>query len=196
MEVKRIKCPKCGVVLVVKNTKNEALKSIICPKCKTKLKVPFKQTNNGETQLECYPNSGETQLGSNHNNGETQLGSFQSSGETQLSPIKNEPQTTASLRIDGKNYQLQVGVNIIGRKASTSLATIQIETSDRYMSRQHAKIVVSKMPDGKLKAIISNDRNKNITTIDGQDLLQGEAIVLTDGDRIVMGKTTVTYVEH
>lgn len=40
-----------------------------------------------------------------------------------------------------------------------------------------------------------NPWKQSISTIDGQDLLQGDAIVLSDGDRIVMGKTTVIYRE-
>ena len=49
---------------------------------------------------------------------------------------------------------------------------------------------------GKLKAVISNDRNKNITSINGVELPHDEAIVLSNGDRIVMGKTTVVYQER
>ena len=50
--------------------------------------------------------------------------------------------------------------------------------------------------EGKLKAVISNDRNKNITSINGVELPHDEAIVLSNGDRIVMGKTTVVYQER
>ena len=33
MNVVRIKCPKCSVLLEVRNSKNEDVKSIKCPKC-------------------------------------------------------------------------------------------------------------------------------------------------------------------
>lgn len=36
-----IKCPSCGVVLGVKNSKNEAVKKITCPQCKKSLAVSF-----------------------------------------------------------------------------------------------------------------------------------------------------------
>ena len=41
MEELRIKCPSCGIVLEVKNSKNEAVKRIICPNCKKQLAVTF-----------------------------------------------------------------------------------------------------------------------------------------------------------
>lgn len=41
MEELRIKCPSCGVILDVRNSKNEAVKRITCPNCKKHLAVTF-----------------------------------------------------------------------------------------------------------------------------------------------------------
>lgn len=41
MESLRIKCPSCGIVLDVRNSKNEAVKKITCPNCKKQLAVTF-----------------------------------------------------------------------------------------------------------------------------------------------------------
>lgn len=41
METLRIKCPSCGIILEVKNSKNEAVKRIVCPHCKKQLAVTF-----------------------------------------------------------------------------------------------------------------------------------------------------------
>ena len=41
MEVKRVKCPQCGVILEVKNSKNEAVKNFSCPGCHASLSVTF-----------------------------------------------------------------------------------------------------------------------------------------------------------
>jgi len=38
-----IKCPSCGVVLGVKNSKNETVKKITCPQCKHRLAVSFEE---------------------------------------------------------------------------------------------------------------------------------------------------------
>jgi len=41
MEELRIKCPSCGIILDVRNSKNEAVKKIACPNCKKHLAVTF-----------------------------------------------------------------------------------------------------------------------------------------------------------
>ena len=81
----------------------------------------------------------------------------------------------------------------MGRKGNTSKATVQIETEDRYMSRQHCSIVVTTLPDGTKKAVLSNYQNKNSTIIDGQEIETGEAIRLVNGNRIIMGHTTIVF---
>ena len=88
---------------------------------------------------------------------------------------------------------MEEGQNIVGRKGTTSRATIQIETADRYMSRQHVAITITTLPDGSLKAVLSNYQNKNLTTIDGQPIETGDSIRLTNGNSITMGHTTVTF---
>ena len=43
IELLRIQCPVCGTFLEVKNSKNEAVKHITCPKCKKQLSVDFQE---------------------------------------------------------------------------------------------------------------------------------------------------------
>lgn len=43
MEELRIKCPSCGIGLEVKNSKNEAVKRIVCPNCQKQLAVTFRE---------------------------------------------------------------------------------------------------------------------------------------------------------
>lgn len=43
MEELRIKCPSCGVILDVRNSKKEAVKRITCPNCKKHLAVTFRE---------------------------------------------------------------------------------------------------------------------------------------------------------
>lgn len=167
MEVKRVKCSNCGIILEVKNSKNEAVKLITCPQCKAPLRVRFQpqQPLEVETVLPgCQP--------------------------------AQQRAATACLVLADQQYVLRQGANTVGRKAQTSQATLQLPVSDPYMSRHHLQITVSVLPNGKLKAVISNDRNKNITSINGVELPHDEAIVLSNGDRIVMGKTTVVYQER
>ena len=188
MQTKRIKCPKCGVVLDVKNSKNEEVKQIICPSCKTVLQVKFQPQQEPIEAKTFYAPPKQPVA----DNGATQLagGSF---GATQLVMSPQKEASRASLQYGGISYPLEEGQNIVGRKATTSTANVQIETADRYMSRQHCSITVTTLPDGTKKAVLSNYQNKNQTNIDGQSIESGDAIRLTDGNSITMGHTTITF---
>jgi hypothetical protein len=125
-------------------------------------------------------------------NGETQLAAGMS-GATQLNISESQTHTHAELLYGGVNYPLVEGRNIVGRKGNTSKATVQIETADRYMSRQHVAIEVTTLPNGTLKVLLSNYQNKNLTSVDGQPIETGDAIRLTDGNAITMGHSTLTF---
>ena len=197
MQIKRVQCPNCKVPLEVKNSKNEEIKLIKCPKCNTPLKVTFppqQEPVEAKTFLVTpkrpTTDSGETQLAGA--GGETVLGGGLS-GATQLYMPTQKTTSTAKLTFEGNDYPLQDGQNIVGRQGTTSKATVQIESADRYMSRQHCSITVTTLPDGTKKAVLSNYQNKNLTTVDGQEIETGDEIRLTNGDRITMGHTTVVF---
>lgn len=198
MQIKRIKCPKCGVILDVKNSKDEALKEIVCPKCKVKLQIRFQKPEPTQDPLEAHTFYGpQVPKPTPQNDGATQLGGVVAggadNGSTQIASQKIVRQ--ASLVCDGITYDLELGDNTIGRKAQTSKASLQIDTTDRYMSRQHARITIRRLPDGSLKSVLRNDQNKNDTLIDGQPIANGDEIRLINGTRITMGHTTLTYKE-
>lgn len=189
MQTKRIKCPQCGVVLDVKNSQNESVKQITCPSCKATLQVKFPVQQEVMEARTYYAPSQKPVIGKD---GATQLAGGLN-GTTQLvMPTDKAPQQ-ARLEFEGHSYLLAEGQNIIGRKGSTSKATVQIDTTDRYMSRQHGSITITTLSDGSTKAVLSNYQNKNLTTIDGQPIETGDAIRLTNGERIQMGHTIVTF---
>ena len=193
---KIVECPGCKKKLQVGNPNNVEIRIIHCPNCKTPLKVKFFPQQEPLEARTCLPprqqpaNNGATQLVSG-NDGATQLTSGRG-GTTQLASLP-KAQTSAKLMFGGVSYYLKEGQNIVGRKASSSQATVQIETADRYMSRQHCSITVTTLPDGSKKAVLSNYQNKNLTTIDGQEIGNSDAIRLTDGNNITMGHTTVSF---
>jgi len=43
IEEMRIKCPSCGIVLDVRNSRHEAVKKIVCPNCKKQLAIDFQE---------------------------------------------------------------------------------------------------------------------------------------------------------
>lgn len=200
MQVKRIKCPQCSTVMDVKNSKEETAKTIKCPKCQTTLIVKFNPVI--DTPIEAHTfiapppkqplaNDGATQLAGNQN-GATQL-SNANGGDTQLVTPHITKSASAKLVYNGICYTLRNGRNIVGRKATTSSADVQIDTQDRYMSRQHCMITVTALADGSLKAVLKNYQNKNATTVDGLELAEDDEIRLNDGNSITLGRTTITF---
>ena len=190
METKKIKCPSCGVLLDVRNSQNEAVKMITCPQCKTQLRVMFSQQHAATPQ-----SSGETQYVGNRDNGETRYvghSSFPSQSDDTILADKKEV-TPGYLLYGGQKYPLGFGNNVIGRKATTSQATVQIATDDRYMSRQHLAIQVIKASTDKVRVVVSNYHNKNASYVNGQLLNEGDQLILTEGSIIKMGNTTVVY---
>lgn len=51
LEQLRIQCPSCGIVLDVRNSKNEAIKRITCPNCHKQLAVDFQEEEKPEAPL-------------------------------------------------------------------------------------------------------------------------------------------------
>jgi hypothetical protein len=189
MQIKRVKCHQCNAVLDVKNSKNEEVKQITCPSCQTWLQVRFAPQ---QEPIEAHTFLETPQSPQSLDNGETQLAAGMS-GATQLNISESQTQTHAELLYGGVNYPLVEGRNIVGRKGNTSKATVQIETADRYMSRQHVAIEVTTLPNGTLKVLLSNYQNKNLTSVDGQPIETGDAVRLTDGNAITMGHSTLTF---
>lgn len=118
--------------------------------------------------------------------------SFPTGGEE--TRIGTAPQAKIGSLIDsmGRTYQLRVGVNSIGRLASTSPATVQINTQDRTMSRNHAIIEV-RNAGGQMLHIIKNGANKNPSYLNGTLIGPSDQMILNNGDRIKFGKTDLTF---
>lgn len=188
MQTKRITCPNCKVVLDVKNSKNETVKQITCPSCQCVLNVKFPEQQE-PLDAETYYAPPKQHIA---DDGATQLASSDN-GATQLVRHATKQQKIAKLLFGGIYYKLEEGRNIVGRKGCTSTATVQIDSADRYMSRQHCEIIVTTMPDGNMKVVLHNYQNKNLTTIDGHAIDTGDEIRLTDNNSITMGRTTVTF---
>lgn len=190
MEEKRITCPQCHAALKVKNSKNEEYKQITCPRCHTQLRVHFPRS--------AQQSAGNGGGGGAFNDGRTRLpygGLFPMGPQQPQGPQPHSRQLRPVLIVNGQNYSLRMGQNIIGRQSPASAATIQIPTTDRTMSRAHSLVNVTLLPNGALHTELQNFKNINDTMVNGQLVGKSDTVVLTAGSQIRMGATTLTYQE-
>lgn len=182
MEI-RIKCPTCGKILRLQDEQNINVKTFTCPVCKERhvignckriVEQPKPQAPVGE----------ETQYGG--------LGA--NNQDVEETRIELTPETKAGGLVDnfGRKYQLQMGINTIGRKANSSTATVQIDTQDRTMSRSHA-IVDVRNAGGQIVHILKNGANKNPSYLNGSVLGPNDQMVLNNGNRIKFGDTELIF---
>lgn len=196
MQKIRIKCPHCKVTLDVRNSTGAAEKEITCPNCHTNLMVKFKQVAVPPSQPQPANTEPRTTADNLYADGQAQTpAAYTDTSETMVTSLPIFDAIMGKLLYNGKKYMLQMGINTIGRKAETSKASLQIETDDRSMSRLHSVIKVTRLLDGTLRTTIENADNKNLTYVGGQLLIDGDTIVLNDGDVIKMGNAYVTFVK-
>lgn len=174
-----IPCPKCKANIPVSDfSPGESKRMMSCPSCGQAI-----QLNNQKMPQGSVFDGGE---------GATELGGKSNPGSTQLGGAASKKQS-CYISIGRKRYDLQVGRNTIGRKASSSDAVVQIETGDLYMSRNHAIINVRRVSEDSIKVDLCNGRNKNATLVNGEMVGRSDSIFLHDGDTIVMGRTTMIF---
>ncbi len=172
MQTKTVKCPSCGVVLEVRNSQNEEVKIINCPQCGMGLRVRFQQQ--GKEMMDA----------------DTFIPGYGDGNDTEIAGLANKADKVFIV-CEGRRYELQEGINIVGRKSNQSSADVQLEVTDRYISRQNA-IVKVKKTDGHLLVTIANYKNPNPIKIRSLTLLNNDEVMLENGDIITMGLTKMT----
>ena len=184
-----ITCASCGKNIVVNLPDGQQQAKFNCPHCNQFIILNMKPkqdaTNAGAGTL--YGGARPREEASQRPRRE---------GETELACPKTTSRL-ALLQVQGQTYTLRNGLNVVGRKATTSQADVQIITDDRYMSRHHAVVKVMRTADGSLRTLISNHTDcKHPTVVSGQTLAAGDEVVLQGGTIITMGHTELTYIEE
>ena len=172
MQKAKVKCPKCGQTFIVTNKNDLPQVKIQCPACKGSLTLQF---------------SAQASPGPNHQAENYDPNKTETGGDPKKYRIGH-------IVYGGREYPLKLGKNIVGRKAQSSSASIQIACNDMYMSRAHAAIDVTRLNNGMVKTVISNFKNKNSTTVNGQTVMEEDRMVLEDGSEIQMGKTVMKFI--
>lgn len=177
----KIKCPCCGTMLAVKQQPGIENKNVTCPVCKETSPFKFyKPMTAKKSEDTIYPDNEE-----HTHYEETDLGVGMNFTLGQLK-IMSSPLSP---------FRLNVGRNVIGRKASASSADIQLPTTEsKRMSREHLIIEVKKMSGKGLVHYVSLYKQKvNDTFINHERLEFGDCIILKDGDMIKLPDMTVKF---
>lgn len=193
----KIKCPTCGKILRLLDSPTINTASFTCPVCKEKHVVGNCQRFVEQPKPQ-RPVGEETQYGptaSRMSDGEeTQYKGSGYSTNGEETQIYSTPQSNIGTLVDnlGRTYKLCLGINTIGRKASTSSATVQIVTTDRTMSRSHAVIEV-RNAGGLIVHILKNGANKNPSYHKGSFVGPSDQMILNNGDKVKFGSTELTF---
>jgi pSer/pThr/pTyr-binding forkhead associated (FHA) protein len=162
-----IQCPSCGLVMAINFSPAVLQKTLVCPNCHTSRKVAeyllYRETT------------------TKNNEGSTQVVRNVLPKQAQLTDLST-----------GRSYSLQRGKNTLGRKAATSDATVQIETTDSFMSRNHIGIDVENQ-NGGIYCVLYNTRNRNKTLVNGNRVEEGDRIELQNGTIITLGNTQLKF---
>lgn len=193
----KIKCPTCGKILRLQDSPTINTASFTCPVCKEKHVVGKCQRFVEQPKTQHHVGE-ETQYGSTISRmgggEETQYADSGYSTSGEETQIYSTSQSNIGFLVDniGRIYRLCLGINTIGRKASTSSATVQIETTDRTMSRSHAVIEV-RNAGGQIMHILKNGANKNPSYHKGSIVGPSDQMILNNNDKVKFGSTELTF---
>lgn len=169
-----VRCPHCHVGLKVDEGKLPlGITSFKCPKCKQPIPVSLLAQDKANRTAEPT---------------DTVLIQPLRTTTGRLFVIANE-ETPEQV------FSLHEGVYTIGRKSSTSQATIGIVTGDKSMSREHIRIEVKKDAKGGYQHYLADNNSKNHTLYNSKYLEDGEVVVLGNEDEIIIGRTVLRFNE-
>lgn len=175
MQVTSIVCPRCRKCFTVKAPDLSVLqtKTFRCPNCG--FSAPF-------TQLLGKP-AGQASLHTHIAGGGETPG-----GKTRMA---HGSIATVSLVIEetGRSFPIPQGSYTVGRESSDSRATLRL-APDPYMSRMHARLDVAAGQNGTACSITPMS-SANKVYVNNRPLAEGERAELKDGDRVLLGMTSV-----
>jgi len=183
--VSTVKCPKCGHL--VNEAKLQDYVNIKCPHCSQNLMVLNSEAKNDFLcfNVKCKKIIEPTKPFVPEFDNLYRIG--------KLELLKDDDGNWLS---DDKTVILKRGENTIGKKATSSASSIQLPTSDPYMSRNHAKIEVVMKPDATFVHRFSDMGSLNGSFHNDQKLEKDDVIVLTHGDTIKLGHTCLRFVQE
>ena len=169
-----IKCPRCGKGYNLKARSLQTLESrpFRCPNCD--YVAPFgnlmRPSNRGPMPPQMQFNAGGPRV-----------------NKTRVSVNPGEMRLMIP---GGRSIAVTAGTHIMGRDSRDSDASLKI-APDRYMSRRHARLDVTSIGVG-VDCRITPLASANDVFVNNRRLLPNETEQLRNGDKILLGMTTIT----
>lgn len=164
---KIINCSGCGQLLKLPNKNQVAVRQLQCPKCGKLLVVSFLEEDKHKDAAE--------------------------EDGTVCDPSADPSNPCPYIEFEGNRYYLTRPVNVIGRRATTSSADIQLPTRDMYMGRHHAVIARKTDETGNNVCTLKAKDAKNGLSVSNINVGPDDEIKLLDGAIIKMGKSYIIY---
>ena len=186
-QIIRVRC-SCGAVLQLKNAPNISEKSLTCPVCHQKRRFVEFQRVNAVPKPTPAPNN--ATIFSANQPAQTPI-----DNGTIFGP-ENKSGKIAHLLDQGSDatYPLKEGENVVGRKAQSSSASVQIDTVDKRMSREHLVITAEHTAAGYSYSLRLFKKDVNDTLLNGSPLSFGNEYQLSNGDRLQFNQCQLIFV--
>lgn len=168
-----IVCPECRQQLSFNEVPGYQNMVVECPKCHFKANASVYQSG---SQARGAQGADET--------------------ATQLVDPPKSNLDAGQIRVKGTDevFPLKPGSNVIGRRAQSGNADIQI-ANDMYMSRRHVQIDVVKKAGGYAHHLVEIN-SKNVVKLNGKPINRGDILVLNFGDVVTLGNTDIILESH
>jgi pSer/pThr/pTyr-binding forkhead associated (FHA) protein len=200
--MREVKCPKCAHKGSVSEFKPIPTKKVFCPQCDVGLTITQAQPDKPVTCPKCkYSGAAssfrETPKPEDGEATEMRGGTQRVDKGKIYKPGKLVLETDADGCWKGSKslqFSLARGKNTLGRQSSSSSASLQLPTTDTYMSRNHAIIDVVMNADATFAHRFLDNGGKNGTFHKEEKVEPGDIINLFSGDTIRLGHTVLKFV--
>jgi uncharacterized protein YbaR (Trm112 family) len=198
-------CPKCGFQSILSQFPEIETRSLVCPGCRAVLKVMSQAAGpltcprcqyagDISTYPPCVPVNRPPAADARAQTSLPDSASLQG-GRLARPGVLVFVESDCECAPASRKLILKRGMNLIGRKAPDSQASIQLETPDPFMSRSHTCIELAVKPGDCFEHLLSDAGSKNGTFHNDERLGPGDAIILASGDRVRIGHTVFKFTQ-
>lgn len=202
-DIRKIICPNpaCKVILTIGYINGIETKSLTCPKCHTSHLyteyIPYTQPEGKSHKKQSVPENDSDMTDVHNVFHQNDKHKEYSSDETHINDFTEYKEGSLVVPGSMSPIPLQMGENVVGRRANSSSASIQVNDPSNRMSRSHFRInVVRQNGKGNFHLISLTPGSKNKSYVNDMELPAGDEYILHHGDRIRVGEVTIVFKEH